>query len=124
MRTCTRRRSLRAALYLCPPSPAGLIFDVGSNPYAVSYATVDSAPNPLHMLQHALRPKPCISRACLQRGVPAVARVYCQSLRPSLQRMLVSGLAPSQKLFNLLEAVHQLELQALRWCPSVLGGVS
>ena len=62
-------------------------------------------------------------RASLKHvALPAWNRVYCQNLRPNLQRMVASGLTPNQTVFDLLEAVRQLELQAMRWCPSVLGG--
>ncbi|KAK9909456.1 hypothetical protein WJX75_002539 [Coccomyxa subellipsoidea] len=55
-------------------------------------------------------------------SLPAIsARVYCQQLRPALEAVLEQGPPANRALFDLLEAVHQLERHALRWCPSVLG---
>lgn len=47
--------------------------------------------------------------------------MYCQQLRPALEAVLEQGPPANRALFDLLEAVHQLERHALRWCPSVLG---
>ena len=48
-------------------------------------------------------------------------RVYCQHLWQDLQRTLAPGVAPSRRMFELLEAVSRLEAVAQAHCPIVLG---
>lgn len=50
-----------------------------------------------------------------------ICRVYCQLLRPQLERVLAEQPPANRAFFDLLEFVHQLELQTLQWCPSLLG---
>ncbi|CAL8467403.1 g6941 [Coccomyxa elongata] len=55
-------------------------------------------------------------------SLPAIsARVCCQQLRPQLQAVLDRQPPANRAFFDPLEAVHQFECHALRWCPSVLG---
>lgn len=58
-------------------------------------------------------------------AIPVVwCRVYCQQLRPHLEAVLAQQLPANRAFFDLLEATHQLERHALRWCSSVLGALS
>ncbi len=48
--------------------------------------------------------------------------MYCQLLRPQLEAVLAEQPPANRIFFDLLGIVHQLELHALQWHPSVLGG--
>ncbi len=129
----TYEEAVLAHLAICAP-PCAAEASATLSALSVPVCPIPAGAHKLHAHSIATHKVRQFWEVCLSIGLPETSqcradwvcwcRVFCQLLRPDLDRVLAQQPPARGPLLNLFYAVHQMERRAQRFFPSALGARS